>query len=55
MLFSVEQVFVGRDERRAPLETPMWKARLNDDSKWLAFIYCQVCHFEQGHPTTVSS
>ena len=40
MLFSVEQAFVGRDERRAPLETPMWEARLSDDSKWLAFIYC---------------
>ena len=26
MLFSVEQVFVGRDEKRAPLKTPAWKA-----------------------------
>ena len=26
MLFSVEQVFVGRDEIRAPLKTPAWKA-----------------------------
>ena len=24
MLFSVEQAFVGRDERRAPLKTPAW-------------------------------
>ena len=27
MLFSVEQAFVGRDERRAPLKTPVWEAR----------------------------
>ena len=26
MLFSVEQVFVGRDEKRAPLKTPAWEA-----------------------------
>ena len=28
MLFSVEQVFVGRVEIRAPLKTPLWEARL---------------------------
>ena len=27
MLFSVEQAFVGRDEKRAPLKTPAWEAR----------------------------
>ena len=26
MLFSVEQVFVGRDERGAPLKTSAWEA-----------------------------
>ena len=26
MLFWVEQVFVGRDEIRAPLKTPVWEA-----------------------------
>ena len=26
MLFSVKQTFVGRDEIRAPLETPVWEA-----------------------------
>ena len=26
MLFSVEQVFVGRDEIRAPIKTPAWEA-----------------------------
>ena len=28
MLFSVEQVVVGRDEKRAPLKTPAWEARV---------------------------
>ena len=27
MLSSVEQVFVGRDEKRAPLKTPAWEAK----------------------------
>ena len=27
MLFSVEQAFVGRDEKRAPLKTPAWEAK----------------------------
>ena len=26
MLFSVEQAFLGRDEKRAPLKTPAWEA-----------------------------
>ena len=26
MLFSVEQAFVGRDEKRPPLKTPAWEA-----------------------------
>ena len=29
MLFSVEQAFVGRDEKRAPLKTPAWEATRN--------------------------
>ena len=29
MLSSVEQAFVGRDEKRAPLKTPAWEARYN--------------------------
>ena len=29
MLFSVEQAFVGRDEKRAPLKTPAWEASLS--------------------------
>ena len=28
MLFSVEQAFVGRDEKRAPLKTPAWEAKI---------------------------
>ena len=31
MLFPVEQAFVGRDEKRAPLETPAWEARTKGD------------------------
>ena len=27
MLFSVEQVFVGRDEKQASLKMPAWEAR----------------------------
>ena len=26
MLSSVEQAFVGKDEKRAPLKTPAWEA-----------------------------
>ena len=26
MLFSVEQAFVGRDEKRVPRKTPAWEA-----------------------------
>ena len=26
MLFLVEQAFVGRDEKRTPLKTPLWEA-----------------------------
>ena len=36
MLFSVEQAFVGRDERRAPLKTPAWEAK-----QLLSIIRCQ--------------
>ena len=31
MLPSVEQAFVGRDEKRAPLKTPAWEAKLSAD------------------------
>ena len=27
MLFSIEQAFVGRDEKRAPLKTRAWEAK----------------------------
>ena len=30
MLFSVEQAFVGRDEKRAPLKTHAWEATIGD-------------------------
>ena len=31
MLFSVEQAFVGRDEKRTPLETPAWEGKVGPD------------------------
>ena len=33
MLSLLEQAFVGRDEKRAPLKTPAWEARLLFDQK----------------------
>ena len=39
MLFPVEQAFVGRNEKRAPLKTPVWEARVGStliDSDQLA-------------------
>ena len=27
MLSTVEQAFVGRDEKQAPLKTPVWEAK----------------------------
>ena len=37
MLSSVEQAFVGRDEKRAPLKTPAWEA-----TKWPVGSDCDV-------------
>ena len=40
MLSSVEQAFVGRDEKRAPLKTPAWEAitaRERHDMSYFAF------------------
>ena len=31
MLSSVEQLFVGRDEKRAPLKMPAWEATCTDE------------------------
>ena len=31
MLSLVEQAFVGRDEKRAPLKTPAWEASVGLD------------------------
>ena len=41
MLSSVEQAFVGRDEKRAPLKTPAWEATYNEantSTGWLVLI-----------------
>ena len=32
MLSSVEQAFVGRDEKRAPFKTPAWEAIMASES-----------------------
>ena len=34
MLSSVEQAFVGRDEKRAPLKTPVWEASKGQDEEY---------------------
>ena len=43
MLSSVEQAFVGRDEKRAPLKTPAWEATLRVDA----------CFFKKGEKISV--
>ena len=40
MLFSVEQAFVGRDEKRDPLKTPAWEATASCDDA----VKCGICH-----------
>ena len=48
MLFSVEQAFVGRDEKRVPLKTPAWEAMLQlfrrkkENSETDLFLFCLV-------------
>ena len=46
MLFSVEQAFVGRDEKRASLKTPAWEARVTPTTKITQhdFFIIQVYH-----------
>ena len=46
MLFSVEQAFVGRVEKRAPLKTPAWEA-----IKQMAVIKTRLISF--GHRIAV--
>ena len=38
MLSSVEQAFVGRDEKRAPLKKPAWEA--NARAAMVIFVCC---------------
>ena len=33
MLFSVDQTFVGRYEKRAPLKTPAWEATKSEEKR----------------------
>ena len=39
MLFSVEQAFVGRDEKRAPLKTPAWEATFKGSARGLSLLF----------------
>ena len=46
MLFSVAQVFVGRDEIQAPLKMPAWEASAGEiDSKGIAPVLCFASSF----------
>ena len=50
MLSSVDQAFVGRDEKRAPLKTPAWEAitaRERHEMSYTAF-------YRQGEHTTTN-
>ena len=38
MLFSVEQVFVGRDKIRAPLKMPAWETKIRGDTCYIAHL-----------------
>ena len=42
MLSSVEQAFVGRDEKRAPLKMPAWQANITTDPRFIYLFYFQV-------------
>ena len=35
MLSLVEQAFVGRDEKQAPLKTPAWEATLEGPTRYI--------------------
>ena len=59
MLSSVEQAFVGRDEKRAPLKTPAWEARglqergtFIEDVRHNDFIAMSVFHVKHLHVCT---
>ena len=44
MSFSVEQAFVGRDEIRAPLETPAWEAtrQAKQNMQYFSIFFARV-------------
>ena len=39
MLFSVEQAFVGRDEKQAPLKTPALEANLIEFQSFFTVLF----------------
>ena len=49
MLFSVEQAFVGRDEKRAPLKTPAWEAMGTRDYSWFPIFLIQSSLFSDSY------
>ena len=46
MLSSVEQVFVGRDERQAPLKAPAWEASTSLNIFQTFFSQLQKLHLD---------
>ena len=50
MLFSVEQPFVGRDEKQAPLKTPAWEATSRANVKFcVKFFLSKIkCYMKQA-------
>ena len=47
MLFSVEQVFVGRDEIGAPLKTPAWEATVESQRSERTLGTRLLCGFKR--------
>ena len=62
MLSSVEQAFVGRDEKRAPLKTPAWEASKGQDQEYfllpkISMILKDSCrgHFDSSFSANQNS
>ena len=48
MLFPVEQAFLGRDEKRAPLKTPAWEATTHWEGRSMSRIKQCLSWFYEG-------
>ena len=53
MLFSVEQAFVGRDEKRTPLKTPAWEATSKYAQAILSSVSSKIVSTHSGPVTKV--